>query len=309
MEEQHDIEINDYIRIIWKWKWLIIIISLCFAVIAGLISFSMPKIYQATMVIEQGVIGLDDDSEVIELDTASNMKSKIEYQAYNGKVFKKLNVDPKELSLKFNAFQLTDSKAIKVSIETREANKGIQALSSLFHIASEEYRPYVDLRKTVLDQKIKMHKHKLNMYLDEKGKLVKQMAWTDANTDRMNGELKTLVAKEGGNEDKLTLFMYTSIIQQNISRYKDLEKKLGELLNLIETTESAMEVLETKKSFVENIKLIQPPQSSIYPIKPKRIFNVATAFIAGFIFSVFLSLVLEYIQKIRSHSEFPTNSA
>lgn len=47
--EQKEIELVDYIKVIWKWKYLIILGTLASTVIAVLISLSLPKIYRATV--------------------------------------------------------------------------------------------------------------------------------------------------------------------------------------------------------------------------------------------------------------------
>ncbi len=62
---------------------------------------------------------------------------------------------------------------------------------------------------------------------------------------------------------------------------------------------SEIETLAIKRQSIENIKLIQPPQSSIYPIKPKKKLNVMLAFVIGLMFSIFLAFFLEYLQKMR----------
>ena len=73
----------------------------------------------------------------------------------------------------------------------------------------------------------------------------------------------------------------------------------------IEEIKSEIETLSIKKESIENIKLIQAPQSSFYPIKPKKIPNIALAFVIGSIVSIILAFFLEYLKKMRSVSEKP----
>jgi len=61
-EEQFDdeIELMDYLRVIWKWKYLIVAGTLVCAVAAGVISFSIPKVYRIRMLIRPGVLTISE---------------------------------------------------------------------------------------------------------------------------------------------------------------------------------------------------------------------------------------------------------
>lgn len=41
-----EIELIDYSRVLWKWKWLIIVGSVVCMVVTGVISFRMPNVYK-----------------------------------------------------------------------------------------------------------------------------------------------------------------------------------------------------------------------------------------------------------------------
>ena len=133
MEEEDTIELIDYLRVVWKWKWFIIILTIACAIAAGIISFSLPKIYEVSMLIEPAVIDIDKNSKPIFLDSPSNIKSKIDSQAYNGKIYTRLNADPKKLELNFKTVQPINSNILRISLEMEDINKGIQSLSILFN--------------------------------------------------------------------------------------------------------------------------------------------------------------------------------
>ena len=67
----------------------------------------------------------------------------------------------------------------------------------------------------------------------------------------------------------------------------------------IEQMKTTIETLKIKKQSIENIKLIQSPEPSLYPIKPKKKLNVMLAFVVGLFFSVLLAFFLEYLQKMK----------
>lgn len=305
MEKEDSIELIDLLRVLWKWKWFIIMFTLACAIVAGIISFSMQKIYEVSMVIEPGVIDIGPDGKFIYLDSSLNIKSKIDAQAYNNNIFKALNITPEEMELKFRTNQPENSNTIKISFEANDSNKGIQALSALFHELAKEYQHYVDSRKSELEQKIAMNRRTLNHGASEKKHLEEEINKVKANTDEIIEERRALINQGRNNEDSLSLLIYTNIVQQNMAYYNNLIRQLGKLMTKIEEIKSEIETLSIKKESIENIKLIQAPQSSFYPIKPKKIPNIALAFVIGSIVSIILAFFLEYLKKMRSVSEKP----
>ena len=95
MEEDDTIEFIDLLRVVWKWKWFIIVFTFVCAIAAGIISFSMPKIYNISMIIGPGTIGTDINKggELVYLNTADNITSEIEGEAYNLKIIDALKLD------------------------------------------------------------------------------------------------------------------------------------------------------------------------------------------------------------------------
>jgi len=299
MEEEDTIELIDYLRVVWKWKWMIILVTLGCMITAGVISLKMPRIYQVSMMIEPGAINLDPEGRPIYLDSPLNIKSKIDSQAYNRKISKILNADPKELNLGFKTIQPGNSNTLKISLEANDTSRSIQALSTLFHELVKEYQHYVDSRKSELDQKIAMNERQINVSAGEKKYLEKEINTMEANTNRIIEERNMLIKKGGKNPDKLSLLIYSNIIQQNMAHNNDLNRQLGWIMVKIERMKSEIETLKIEKESIENIKLIQKPQSSLYPIKPKKKLNVMLAFVTGFFISIFLAFLLEYLQKMR----------
>jgi len=295
MEEEDTIELIDLLRVVWKWKWFIIAFSVVCAVGAGIISFSMPEIYEVSMIIEPGVIDINPNGQFIYLDSPSNIESKIDSQAYNRRIFERLHEDPRELDLEFKTTLPKDSNTLKVSLEANDTKAGVRALSALFNELKNEYSHYVESRKSELDQGIAMNERQLDVGVGEKKYLENEIDIVKANTDRIIEERNMLLKKEGSSPDKLSLLIYTNIIQQNMVHSNDLNERLSRLMTEIEKTRSEADVLQIKKESIENIRLIQEPESSIYPVKPKKKLNIALAFVVGLFVSVFLAFFIEYV--------------
>ena len=298
-EDIKEIEFIDLLNVVWKWKWMIFLLTLACAVAAGVISFLMKPIYDVSMVIEPGVYDVDSNGKFIYLDSPANVKSKIESGAYESKIIKKLGVDPKKYKFKFKVVVPKKSNTLIIRIESKDINLHVRAISILFSQLLKEYQHYVDLRKAELDQKISLNKRQLDISVDEKNYLEQEISIVKANTDRIIEERNMLIKNGGNNSDKLSLLIYTNIVQQNMAYYNDLNRQLSTLLTKTETMKSKIETLKIRKQSIENIRLIQPAQASIYPIKPNKKLNAILAFIIGLFISIFLAFFLEYIKKMK----------
>ena len=57
---EDEIQLMDYLKVLWKWKYLILLGTLACAVISGIISFNMTKIYQVKMAVAPGLLKIED---------------------------------------------------------------------------------------------------------------------------------------------------------------------------------------------------------------------------------------------------------
>jgi uncharacterized protein involved in exopolysaccharide biosynthesis len=305
MEEENTVELIDLLRVLWKWKWFVVIITLAFSVVAGIISYKMPRIYEVSMVIEPGVVDIDPNGQFIYLDKPSNIQSKIAAQAYNSIVLEKLQIDRTQLYFKFKTNQPRNSNTIKIWLETDDIDKGNDLLSGLYQELIQDYQRHVDTRKLKIDKKITMSKRQVNVNTDEIKALEKEIATIKANTDKIMEERSEVISKSSDKLDKLSLLIYTNTIQQNMAYHNKLQGQFAALKGDIERLKTEIDTLQIKMQSVENIRLIQSPQSSIYPIAPRKRVHVMLGFAVGLFLSVFLAFFIEYLRKKRA---YPTSS-
>jgi uncharacterized protein involved in exopolysaccharide biosynthesis len=304
MGEKNTLELIDLLRVIWKWKWFIVVFAFSCSALAGIISFSRPNIYEVSMVIEPSVINTNQDGELIYLDSPLNIKAKIDSNSYSSRILKRLAPIHKlsNPNFDFKTIRPSDSNIVKITYETEDIQKGAQVLTALFHALLEEYHHYVDMTKSELDQKIALNTSLLDVVTSERNYLENEIHLIEENTKRTLEERSMLRSKGSDAVDKLSLLIYSNTIQQNIAYSNSLKKQLSNLLVEIERMKNNISRFETKKQLIRNVKLIQPPQPSTYPIKPKNKLNIAVAFVIGFIFSLLLAFFLEYLRRMRVSS-------
>ncbi len=60
---EDEIELIDLLRVIWKWKYLIIGGTFAFALVAVIISLNMTKIYSVDTILEPGILNIINDGD------------------------------------------------------------------------------------------------------------------------------------------------------------------------------------------------------------------------------------------------------
>lgn len=330
---EDEIELIDYLRVVWKWKYLIVLGTLICAVAAGAISFSMPKVYRIDMVIRPGILARSSGKNVY-VDTAENIKAIIEAGIFDKEILDSIgetnsNDLPKSLKLKANIPK--NSNALKVSYETANVDLGLHMMNllgeHLLRNYSErvkyfqgEYEAQIGLKKSQMadceakKQASQQHIKNIQKRIDE---LTSQIGLIKGKRSSLIQEKDEPLSNNTNEGNTVSAGLYTNNIHQNIAlensyrwqidghitKREDEQVKLEELNGEVRRLLEEIKGLEFKKDNVQNIEILQPPTRSPYPIKPKIKLNVMLATVVGLFLMMFLAFFLEYIQKHRGGLE------
>ena len=116
---EDEIELMDYLKVIWKWKYLILVGTLVCAIGAAVVSLNMTKVYGVFTILHPGILKVTDDGKISYIDSLQNIKGLKQTGALNRKSLKSVKFPRKEDELK--------SVKLKVTIL-----KGISALEVLY---------------------------------------------------------------------------------------------------------------------------------------------------------------------------------
>jgi len=327
-----EIELIDLLRVLWKWKWMIILITFVCMLAAGVFSFMMPKIYKVSTAIEPGIIGMDKNGSPVYLGSAENIKAKIESGIYNSRILKNLNIDSRKIQIKFKVANPKSTELIKVSSEWTQDQiaTGTKVLEQLLIELSHDYKDIIQAKTEGIDKEILF---KLSDIQGKKNQIeFKQVALKNIKAweNQLNRKLMTLNddtkkikqrrdkilgSKTGEDSSILSLFCLTSV-QQNMVNFNQLNYQLNELTSKGIEMSSEVEQLKQdinhinteinrlniEKSYIEHIKLISKPEASTSPAKPKKELNIALAGVVGFMLAVFIAFFTEYIKKSKEKS-------
>jgi len=134
---EDEIELMDYLLVIWKWKYLILAGTVICALIAYIISFTTPKPanrYRVDMILAPGVINIDKKGREVFIDSAQNIKALIESGAFNTEILsnlKSLTNQNAPTALQFKVDIQKNTNLMKISYETHEDQNGIKILAFL----------------------------------------------------------------------------------------------------------------------------------------------------------------------------------
>lgn len=336
--QEDEINLIDYLRVLYKWKWMIILVTFVCMVAAGVLSFMMPKIHEISMSIEPGVIEIREKGGAVYLDSPANIKAKLETGSYNSRILKKLNIDPKKTQLRFKVTNPKNTNIVTISSEWEQDKiaTGTKVSKQLVGELSYDYDKLVQAKKEDIDKQIllklsdiqgkkeevKLQEAILKNISERKNELIQEIKWVKNNTERMVQQRNRVLEGASGGDD-ISLLLYFTTVQQNVAYFNQLNNQLNDLKSKeekigaeieqlkkgINDINTEIERLNIKKSYIENIKLISEPEASIFPVKPKKKLNIALAGVVGFMLAIFMAFLVEYIQKskeeclIKKHSE------
>jgi LPS O-antigen subunit length determinant protein (WzzB/FepE family) len=326
--QEDEIELIDLLRVIWKWKYLIMGGTLACAIVAMVISTIMPKIYRIETIIRPGILRFSEDGESVYIDTPENIKALIETGAFGKKILDVLAESntpdiPKEL--KFKVTLPSSSSTLKINWDTQHVEQGITILKLLGKFLMEEYGNLVGYFQNEIDRDINIEKagiqkistmkqsHETNIenIVKRIQELETEIVIINKNTDYLNKERNNLLSKGKDENNILSVILYSNTIQQNLqlandykNEIKDLKLRketesqlMSELENELQKRVAEIENLTIKKSNIQNIQIVQQPYSSKYPVKPKKMLNVILAVFIGIFAMICLAFLFEYISR------------
>jgi capsular polysaccharide biosynthesis protein len=327
-EHEDEIQLIDYLNVIWKRKWLIIIPTFFCVVLTGIISFLLPKIWEIDAIIQPSKFlvqtGEGKYEEVMVIDP-KQIAGQINQASYNQLIAAELNLDIRTFP-KLKAENLRDTKLVRIAVREEDVAKAKSILYSLFNHLKGELDKKIDIEINNIDTEIKNIEiekevkrkeistlgNKLKIIEKREIEIIEEMKETKGRIEAIEREQLSTLKKENKSESEtLGLLLYSTEIQQSLRYINSLnellsEKKLEqENINqkskeneqYIERLNSNSKNLIERKGRMDYAKLIKEPTSSLSPVSPRKKFNVLIAGILGSIIFTMLAFFIEYIEK------------
>ncbi|MBW1957543.1 MAG: hypothetical protein JRI63_03285 [Deltaproteobacteria bacterium] len=216
---EDEIELIDILRVIWKWKYFILVGTAVCGLATAVISLNMPKIYRIEMTLEPGILSMDERGNKVYIDSVENIKTIAETDVLRSEIVKYLQKnDQKNPSnlLKFMASVPKRSEIIKISTESANVGFGINVLEALYQALQEKYDELVKYYLDNYDKEIQSVKAEFDilnaesLYFEKRAKRAKKRI----------KELKFLL-NDIDNKNRMLIQQWNEIIQKK----EDIDNK------------------------------------------------------------------------------------
>ena len=256
-QEQEEVDLIEYLNVLWKRRRLIIIPTVLLVLIAAVVSFLLPPVWEVDAVIQPSKFFVQSAAgtftEIIVVDP-KQLAGQINQRSYERLISAQLNLDLRKFPT-LKAENPRDTKLVRVSIQTGETEKAKAILNTLFqHIKSDLDRKIdvemksittqisasenniknknIDIQSKNIDiektrQAIVSAGKKLAISEDRSRSLVDEMKGVKTRVDQIDKQQKMMLAEKKEGNDTLGLLLYSNEIQQNFRYYNTLEENLS----------------------------------------------------------------------------------
>ncbi len=162
-----EIELMDYLLVIWKWKYIILAGTFGFALVAALISFMQPTMYRSNIVLKPETFKIDsgryDNGKKVFISSVEIIKILIEndlkYKLLDD--IKSSNRTNSPTTLEFLVDIHKDSNNINVSLESASVEDGTDKLNYLIKTLPTVFANKTKLVRERYEEKIELKKNKI----------------------------------------------------------------------------------------------------------------------------------------------------
>jgi len=279
--EQNEVELIDYLKVIWKRKGLIVGGTLVAAAAALVVSLSMPKTYEVSRTIQIGKLPGGIYKQTIIID---------------GKIVEGKLVESREAVIG----RLTDHRAMEMVMEKVHSglpNTEIGAHVSIstqpnpnvkYVVQTHDPQAAVRIADGLAEYVIKVHKLLFDRGLQITKGYEAQLEGRIRSLEIENRETKKAYKRviEDRNVDSTAIVLLQANIGERERNLTDLRKELNKA--------------RLSRLSYENTSVIAADASPQYPVKPRVKLNVVLVVTLGLMMFTFVAFFMEYVEKARS---------
>ncbi len=260
-ESERDIGLFDFLDILWRRRWFIVIPAAVLAVLAGIVSFLLPPRWDVDAVIqpskyvvlaEPGIF-----TEVVVVEPLL-LAAQISQGAYNGLIGTALNLDPRTFP-RLRAESPRDTKLVRVTVRTGEPEKAKAILASLFQQVKTELDRKIEIGLKILATQIASKenailskeldiqirnieidksrqaavtlRNKLKISEERVRNLIEEKKGVKARIEELDKRQAAAAAEKPGGIETLGLLLYVTEIQRGLQYANTLDESLNAARN------------------------------------------------------------------------------
>ncbi len=161
--ELESVDLMHYIDIAWKRRWQIIIPTVIVAVLAGIVSLLLPKVWEVdAIIIPSKFLAQNEAGEFREVLVASPIQiaGQISQRSYDAVISAEQNIPIRKFP-RISAENLRNTNLIRISIRERDPQSGQKILQSLFNHLKSDFDKKIDVEISSLSNQVERTKNKI----------------------------------------------------------------------------------------------------------------------------------------------------
>lgn len=305
--QEDEIDLKELFKTIWAKKIFIVIFTLVVTILAGFYAYSKTPIYEAKALLEIGeykknpvddAVALEKKLSTIFIDMEKNLKDKTS-QISNISVVKGLK---NFLEIKSESTSNEEAKNEILKVLTFVQNEHEKILDDVKKQKEMELRN-IDLQISDIKSKsVALIDKKIENNIKNLKSLEEQLKQIDENLKKIDTLNPSLAALKLMEKRDITNSINTITIQNF-----ELESKKDELLTTtlykLEESKQIAESLLLSHNY-KNTQIVGEIMTNDFPVKPKKKLIVAVAFVTGFIISIFLVFLFNFIKQNANRTDY-----
>jgi uncharacterized protein involved in exopolysaccharide biosynthesis len=333
-EIKSKMDLINFLKFLWRWKLIIFPGTVVFILGSAIVSYTSPKLYSVEIVINPGILRIHDDGQIFYVDTSQTILTLINggfFKNNINKKIKKANSEASYVQSRIRAMPKKKTNIIIVRYDTLFAEEGKKILNILIEELSEYYSDIVNRRKDDYQKEIDDLQSEVNIskineenkllkleYLEKRiSELISELNRTEEKIEELNSLIKLKTTTKDNNQFVSMESLYYSLYQL-IDLHNDYTKQLDsfkenkivekiDLASMHEIRNRKLDQIERLKNRMGKIKAIQIisfPKSKNNPIKANIYLKIFLFAVFGFIFTILLSLIIEYLMSKKRQKYF-----
>ena len=316
---EDEIDLMDYVKVIFKRKRTILFWFFGLIIIAGVLSFFvLPKVYKIDTALEIGAL----QGRLIE--SPIQLVGKIDGDVYGIKVREDLNILEAEWP-KRKTENPKETNLIRIAIESKETEKSENILKEVNNLILKEHQDIINIEKDLIEKKIITAENKIESTEEDILIVNKKIEPLENDIERINNKIESAEkekeslgekvgalqqqfiyeqtpgtqfalfdAKEklANKEDDIeNLYLRINSLQRTI---EDYNSQVNSLERTIEDYNSSIDSLEASLADIRETRVVKAPTVSEEPVKPNKKLNIAIAGVLGLFIGVFMAFGKEW---------------
>lgn len=290
-----EIDLVDLFLILWKRKWLIVIVTLLVTIVAAGISMIMPKVYEITAILEPA-----SDAEGKLVENPQAVKETITGGAYDLKIASSIGL-PLEKIPKFKVSVPKDTDLVKISVESQEPEQAVQIVNEVLNSVSDDIQEELDLKIKETRNRIKTAELEEKLLQNQIILVRNQISAIQSKVAELEGERSQAMRNPQG--EAMAVLLYSNEIQNQQIYLNKLQEKLANFENQKEQIAIKIDNIQLEMERIKGTYINKAPSVPENPIKPKKTLIVALAFVLGFMGSIMLAFIAEFMNKVRQQQK------